>query len=407
MNKNKWTLLTTVAAVAVCAPLLSANAFELLGSRWGGGAQGDAATVTWSVAPDGTPIAGFNGEPSAPSNMVERMRGIYGIAHDPADTDYVGEAWFGHINEAYTRWSEVSGLTMNYEPADDGAAFRLAGGAPGVRGDMRIGGHAIDGSGGILAYNYSPAGGGDGVLDTLGNSYENLLNDSRKLRNVVAHEAGHGLGLDHTVDVPSNLMDGFTAVNPVFDGPQLDDILGIQRLYGDANEKNGGNDTTGTATDLGALSGGSPIAIGQDAVDQAVGRYETDFVSIDGTSDTDVFMFTVGAGGLLDALLTPMGPTQDGSDYSAFSDLSLELLDGLGNVIASDSDGIAGEAEGFDDFTLLAGDYFLRIGGGDDFAQFYGLELSFTEEQVASVSAPGAAFLFLMGAGAIGLRRRR
>lgn len=405
MSKVKRIFVATAAVAALGVTIQSASAFEIHGSRWGGGAQGDAATVTWSVSPDGTPIAGFNGEPNSPSNLVSRLRGIYSDAHDPLDTDYAGEAWFGQMNEAYSRWATVSGLTINYEPNDDGAAFVGAPGAVGIRGDLRVGGHAIDGSSGVLAYNFFPSSGGDQVIDTLGDTYENLANDSRKLRNVVIHEVGHGLGLDHTAGVPDNLMDAFTLVNPTFDGPQLDDILGIQRLYGDANESGGGNDTTATATNLGALAGGGSVAIGQDAIDATVDRFDTDFVSIDGASDTDVFMFTIGAGGKIDAILTSYATNNPGQ---MFNDLSLELLDSLGNVIATDDDGGVGAGESFDDFTLLAGDYFLRVGGGNDFANLYGLELSFTEEtSVASVSAPGAALLLLAGLGVIGLRRRR
>ena len=44
-----------------------------------------------------------------------------------------------------------------------------------------------------------------------------------------------------------------------FDGPQLDDVLAIQRLYGDAYEKNGGNDTFSVATSLGPLSSAQSI----------------------------------------------------------------------------------------------------------------------------------------------------
>lgn len=408
MSKVKRIFVATAAVAALGVTVQSAAAFELAG-RWPG-AQGDATTLTWSILPDGTPITGFNGEPNSPSNLVSQFRSFYGIAHNPADTTYAGEEWFDRIDEAVTRWSTVSGLSLNYQANDDGASFN---GSPGngLRGDIRIGGHAIDGSSGVLAYNFLPISGGDGVIDTAGNTYLNQINDSRKLRNVVTHEIGHGLGLEHTVGVPNNLMNASTLVNPAFDGPQLDDILGIQRHYGDANEKGAGNDTTATATNLGVLGSGVPVAIGQDAVDQAVSRFEVDFVSIDGAQDTDVFMFTLGTGGMLDALLDPLGPNQNGENYAALNDLSLELLDAGGSVIASDIDGLIGEGEELTDILLAAGDYFIRISGGDDAAQFYGLNLAFAEEaQVeppVGVSEPGMAILFLMSIGAIGLRRRK
>jgi len=392
MSNVKRVLVMAAAAATLGVTVQSATAFQLAG-RWPG-AQGDATTLTWSILPDGTPIAGFNGEPSSPSNLVSQFRAFYGEANDPGDTDYTDEAWFGQMKSSFDRWSSVSGLTLTYQANDDGASFIGSAGSA-TRGDMRIGGHAIDGSGGVLAYNFLPASGGDGVIDTAGDSYLNQINDSRKLRNVVTHEVGHGLGLLHTTGIADNLMNATTPVNPTFDGPQLDDILGIQRLYGDANE----------------------IVIGADAVDQAVGRYETDFVSIDGIGDTDVFMFTIGADGMFSALLDPLGPTQRfGSsgdstlyDYSAFNDLSLELLDAGGGLLASIDAGIEGVSEALSDIALLAGDYFIRIGGGSDAAQFYGLSLAFAEAETPSVGvpAPGMAVLFLMAVGAIGLQRRR
>ncbi len=128
-------------------------------------------------------------------------------------------------------------------------------------------------------------------------------------------------------------------------------------------------------------------------------------------------MFTIGADGMFSALLDPLGPTQRfGSsgdstlyDYSAFNDLSLELLDAGGGLLASIDAGIEGVSEELSDIALLAGDYFIRIGGGSDAAQFYGLSLAFAEAETPSVGvpAPGMAVLFLMAVGAIGLQRRR
>lgn len=92
MNKiNKILMATSVAAVCGFS-LQGANAFELHGTRWGGGGQGDAASVTWSVAPDGTSIPNFiqsgtQTEIGGVSNFVATMRGLYGDTHNPADTN--------------------------------------------------------------------------------------------------------------------------------------------------------------------------------------------------------------------------------------------------------------------------------------------------------------------------------
>ena len=59
MNKINKILTATATVAAVYVPLQSANVFELHGSRWGGGTQGDAVSLTRSVAPDGTSIRNF------------------------------------------------------------------------------------------------------------------------------------------------------------------------------------------------------------------------------------------------------------------------------------------------------------------------------------------------------------
>ena len=68
------------------------------------------------------------------------------------------------------------------------------------------------------------------------------------------HEAMHALGVNHVYSSTASFLVEPT-ITTGFDGPQLDDILGMQRLYGDALEKNGGNNSYAAATALGALAG--------------------------------------------------------------------------------------------------------------------------------------------------------
>jgi hypothetical protein len=362
----------------------------------GGIALGEAITLTWSIAPDGTNIPGFNGEATAPSDLVETFRGYYNDVHMPSDTNYVGEAWFTQVEASLNEWSDVSGITYIYEPNDDGATFSsstgTSSGVLGVRGDVRIGGHFIDGNSGVLAYNFFPTV-GDMVIDTADNFYANISNDSLRLRNVVAHEAGHGVGFSH---VESNnaafLMEPFVSTS--FDGPQLDDILAAHRNYGDVNEKGGANETAGTATDLGSIGDGVTVSIGTQANDTRVEANDTDFVSIDDDSDIDVFSFTVSANSSIDVNLSPEGPTynqgrqgqnnQAPYDASAQSDLSFEILgtDGTTVLTTASANGI-GASESLTAFDLnVAGTYYVRISGADNAVQMYQLDVS------VSVDAP-------------------
>ena len=341
----------------------------------GGLSWGDGTTVTWSIAPDGTSIGGFAGEPSAPSNFVSFMAGIYGSNSGGIEN----QPWFSIVASTFDRWSEVTGLNFVYEPNDDGAAYSGAnGGVQGVRGDIRIGGHAIDGNSGTLAYNFFPNN-GDMVIDTADSFYNNTGGNSIRLRNVMAHEIGHGIGIAHVEPVNgTKLMEPF--INLSFDGPQHDDILAGHRLYGDQNELGDGNDTFGNATDLGTLSAGT-ITIGDHAAE--------DYLSIDDNGDADYFSFTVGAGASLDATLSPIGFTyqqgpQGGSSSSfnsqAQSDLRLDIYDANFQLIVSaDNTGI-GSAETLNDVALTAGGvYYARVTGADDAAQFYQLDITTTD----------------------------
>src|SRR5262249_41408647 len=152
------------------------------------------------------------------------------------------------------------GVTYVYQAQDDGAMFssltpgKLSG--FGARGDVRLGGKTYGGSSSTLASNFYPDM-GEMMINTDANQVSflhNQNNEYRAFRNIIMHEAMHGLGINHVTSTTSQfLIEPFVSPNPSFDGPQLDDILALQRLYGDANEKAGGNDTYGTATPLGEV----------------------------------------------------------------------------------------------------------------------------------------------------------
>ena len=154
-----------------------------------------------------------------------------------------------------------------YEPADDGLDLGGFPGLLGVRGDIRVGGAVIDGPGGVLGSNGFPND-GDMILDTgEWTAFSNPAGDYLELRNVVMHEHGHGLGLSHVESSDAAfLMEPFFDIS--FDGPQLDDIRGLHRAYGDAWEKSHdgqGNNSVMNATPLGPLLSGVTLSLGRDA----------------------------------------------------------------------------------------------------------------------------------------------
>lgn len=388
-----------------------------LGNRWsstatdgGGLIQGDPTTLTWGFLNDGTPITGSR-EGTSNNDLIAFLDNIYGNV--TPNTDYTDELWFTPFQSYLERWGEVSGLSYQYEPNDSGDPLDNTSsprGSLGTVADLRIGGHFIDGQTGsnTLAYNYFPIH-GDMVIDT-GNTtfYGNTSGNSIRLRNVLAHEHGHGIGIFHVCPVlggvNGRLMEPF--INTSFDGPQFDDILAAQRSYGDALEKAGGNDTSGTAHDLGTLTDSTTLAIGTQANDTFIAPTDTDLVSIDDNSDTDFYSFTTGSSLLVDLLLTPQGPTYlsgvqngDGScsagtnfNSASQSDLTLTLYDTNGSTILTTANATGtGSAESITDFPLTAGTYFVRVTGSADAIQMYELGLSATLPPSDFGDAPSAA----------------
>jgi len=386
----------------------------------GGLGQGDPTTISWSIVPDGTPITpAYPGESNDPSSLISFLDTIRG--GDPADPDLTLRPWFSVFSDSFDRWGEVAGLSFVYEPNDggdaiDGGAFPY--GRIGVRGDVRIGGHSIDGQSdsNTLAYNYFPNH-GDMVIDTDNVAfYSSTANDSRRFRNVVMHEHGHGLGFAHVESSDSRiLMEPF--ISTLFDGPQFDDVWAAHRGYGDVNERGGGNDTFGNATDLGTIDLSETVTIGEDATDMVVARTDIDFVSIDDNLDVDFYQFTVNSASFVDVTLTPLGPTylegpEDGPesrlDSSAQSDLALEILDtdGTTSLGSADADG-SGLTEALSGIALAApGTYFVEITGADDAAQMYQLDVTVVPEPSAFLLI-AACLLGLLWYGAVRSHRKR
>ncbi|MEQ1904302.1 MAG: matrixin family metalloprotease [Pirellulaceae bacterium] len=418
----------TTASIAIAQPPSGTNSID--SRRWTGStalgqaqgfAQGSPLTLTWGFMANGTVINdnAHSGFPNGVNNLQTRLNTIYGSQ----------AVWQPHFQSVFNRWSAVSGLSYVFEANDDGAAIgtnTFPGGQVGVRADVRIGGKALDGNSNVLAYNYFPNV-GDMVIDTNDNFYNDISSSSIRLRNVVAHEHGHGIGMAHaestTVPAGQFLMEPF--FSNAFDGPQYWDILVAHRGYGDVHEKSFsglGNDIATRATALGNVVTGGSVSIGNDARNLPVAPTEIDFVSIDDNTDTDFFSFQVSAPGNVSILLESLGQQftigpQDGVngneplfDTQLRSDLVLSLFASNGSTLLASVNATSfGGNETISNFILgNAGTYFVRVTGVDNTdsiyldTQFYGLNVSFV-----GVPEPGSLAL-LLGAGmALSFTRRR
>jgi serralysin len=355
-------------------------------------ANGDPATLTWSLVPDGRNVPSNTFGSLGPSDLIAFLDSEFGS--DPNEPDLEQRPWFQHFTDAFGRWSELSGATYVYEPNDDGAAHSSDNGVLGVRGDIRIAGAGIDGPSGTLAFNYFPDD-GDMVLDTDdGNLFDNSANNNRYFRNVIMHEIGHGFGLDH-VNSSTDALLLEPSINTSFDGPQLDEVRAIQYYFGDANEKsnNGlGNDSFDDATSLGTVTDIAPVSVGSAAnvPNQAISATATDFVSLANLSDIDFYSFSVSEASLLDVELIPRGGLfnqgqQGGSstpfDASARVNLVLDVFDTDGTTLLASANAVGkGGIESLTDLSLpAAGEYFVSVRGvQDDTIQLYELGLSVT-----------------------------
>jgi hypothetical protein len=351
----------------------SATERYYLGSRWSG-SQGSARALTWSLVKDGTSIPGSGGEATSASDLFARMDALFSAQGGRA-------TWIMRIQQCFDRWAAMTGLSYTRvmqapngdgnNDDDDGAAFSSSPGAVGLRGDIRVSMHNIDGVNGILAYTFFPSN-GDMVFDR-SEGWGSSTNSNRFFRNTFMHEHGHGFGLDHVCSNNANfLMEPF--LSTAFDGPQHDDIRAAQRHYGDNEEP---DDTTGTANSLGTIAVGSTNSTFCTLPPPTTGSNPANSsnCSIDANGEQDFYSFAVTTSCAATVTVTPLGFTYQDNNESVCSsgttstnsltraNLAVQLIGTNGVTVLATADTAAvGVAETISASVLsAAGTYFVRV----------------------------------------------
>lgn len=324
--------------------------FQPFAGRWGPENQaGNPVALTYSFPSDGVMVDGnINGGGDFQPNVLHaRLNELFGDE----------ETWKQHFRDMFDDWAAITGNVYT-EVEDDDASWGTQGpfhGNPG-RGDLRIAVARVSPTS-FFAFNFFPEN-GDMVIDSEW-SWGRFGGPFPEWRNMLAHEHGHGQGLFHTC--PQNgtkLME--PSVNTGFLGPQLDDALSVQFLYGDRFE---------------------PSQSGPGAVDlPALGLEDDGFpVSVDGLSlhsANDFDLFRVPSTGLTDLTfqVSPtgttyiQGPQTSGCDSGApfdtlnMADLIVDVLrPNFGVAITIDSAGL-GSPESLTSFPMdEPGDWFIRV----------------------------------------------
>jgi hypothetical protein len=368
-------------------------------ARWAG-TFGSPVNIRWSFVPDGVSLPGGAGEPTAPSTLFSTF--------DAGFSTQGGRAtWINRFTQVFGRWAQLSGNTYQRIAVggtdwDDGAAWGTAG-ATLSRGDVRIGSHPIDGEFNILAYNEFPTN-GDMILDSQDIPlFADTTNANRFLRDCAMHEHGHGMGLAHSCsNTTKTLMNPF--IDTSFDGPQQDDIRGMQALYGDIN---GLINTAPLAKDLGAIAPGVSFpATGVMGVTPPPVTGSADpnsgVISLDPNAQMDYYKVNATSPIALTVVATPIGSTyqnaaqaNDGScpttgttNALAAADLTITVYSSNGTTqVATSNAAGAGATESITDLILnTTGVYYIKIGaasGSLTGTQAYTLRISATATQAA------------------------
>ena len=335
-----------------------ANRWSTTATNGSTGGMGNPITITWSFVPDGLPVSPDN--PATPSLFASvtfaRMDALFGGNR---------ALWISKFQESFDRWGALTGV--NYVRVstggnewDDGAAWGNQG-AVNARGDVRIGMRNIDGPSNVLAFNSFPNN-GDMVIDSSEN-WGQTSNNFRFLRNVICHEHGHGLGLNHVCPTQlTKLMEPSLTTN--FDGPQQDDVRAVQELYGDTSEP---NNTAAQGVDIGLVSPSQVVTRGT-----VSGVNNVTLYSVFG-NDVDWFRFQTNRTLLMRVTATPVGtsyatagcsgtPAQVTTNALAMGDLRVDVTGSNGApTIVSSNLAAAGAVEQATNLLLGPGFWAFRV----------------------------------------------
>ena len=112
-------LLAVFATLMFLASLARTAAAYVPDERWSvtasgtTGGSGTPATLTWSIAPDGTSIPG-----EGASNLISYFDGLFNVTS--GGSDLTQRPWFTYFKQSFDRWTALGGITFNYEPHDNG-----------------------------------------------------------------------------------------------------------------------------------------------------------------------------------------------------------------------------------------------------------------------------------------------
>jgi len=318
----------------------------------GNSGRATPARLTYSFVPDG---ANWDGQPNTLNATLTQN---FGAGNEDRGKEY--------IRQALAAWRVYSGLRYR-EVADNGSNRSSSMTRSSARGDIRIGGNAR-GVPNYLAYNYFPGSGGDMLINTSyfnpGSAMGNAANNYRYLRNVVAHEHGHGAGYRHTVPCENNkLMEPF--INTNFETLNIDERRGAGRNYGD---RYAGNSSAASAHDFGDLT--APVL--RSVIERDL---STNGANGFGGSGADWFRFTLSSPQPVTITVTPTGGQYNNGEqtndcagsYSLINaqqagNLNVELRNSNGaTVLQSAASAGAGQPEVLSAGALPAGTYTVRV----------------------------------------------